>query len=82
MKTVGKIKELFQEYREAEKEKRQEIERTGSEILHQLRISGTAISQINVQAKDEWQKKLSELSRPYEERLSGLKQELSSNARA
>ena len=81
VKTVGKIKELFQEYREAEKEKRQEIERAGSEILHQLRISGTAISQINIQAKDEWHKKLSEVSRPYEERLSRLKQELSSNAR-
>jgi len=81
VETVGKIKELFQEYQEAKKERRQEIERAGSEILHQLRISGTAISQINVQAKNEWQKKLSEVARPYEEELSRLKQELSSNAR-
>lgn len=81
VETVGKIKELFQEYQEAEKGGRQEIEGAGREILHQLRISGTAISQINVRAKEEWQKKLSQLTHPFEERLNKLKQELLSSAR-
>jgi len=81
VETVGKINELFQEYRETEKVERQEIERAGGEILHQLRISGTAISQINIQAREDWQKKLNQLARPFEEKLDRLKQELSASAR-
>lgn len=76
---VAKIKELFNEYREAEDKERQEIERAGREILHQLRISGTAISQINIRAKEEWLKQLNELGQPFEERLNSLKQELLSS---
>jgi hypothetical protein len=74
--TLGKIKELFQEYAEVENRERQEIEKYGREMLHQLRISGTAISRINVQAKDEWHKKLNQLFNPYDEKLNYLKQEL------
>jgi len=74
--TMGKIKELFQEYKEAEEGEGQGIEKAGREILHQLRISGTAIGQINIRAKEEWQKKLEEMTPPFEERLSKLKQEL------
>ena len=76
VQTLGKIKELFQEYDEIENRERQEIEKVGREILHQLRISGTAISQINTRAKEEWQKKLNQLAHPFEERLNVLKQEL------
>ena len=79
--TLGKIKELFQEYVEAENKERQEVEKAGREILHQLRISGTAISQINIRAKEEWWGKLSELANPFEERLNRLKQELLSSTR-
>jgi len=78
--TITKIKELFQEYQEAENRERQEIEKAGREILHQLRISGTAISRINIRAKEEWHKRLDQLSRPFEERLNSLKQELLSSA--
>lgn len=74
--TVGKIKELLDEYREAEELERQEIERAGREMLHQLRISGTAISHVNIQAKEEWQKKISQLAQPFQERLDTLKREL------
>jgi hypothetical protein len=74
---LGKIKELFQEYNEIENREKQEIDKAGREILHQLRISGTAISQINPRAKEEWQKKLNYLAHPFEERLNALKQELS-----
>jgi hypothetical protein len=76
---MDKIKELFRDYREAENKERQEIESAGSEILHQLRISGTAISQINIRAKEEWLKKLNELGQPFEERLNSLKQEFLSS---
>jgi hypothetical protein len=73
---IDKIKELLQEYRDVENGERQEIERAGREILHQLRISGTAISRINIRAKEEWQRKLNQLAHPFEERLNQLKQEL------
>jgi hypothetical protein len=76
IETIGKIKELFQVYEEAESRERQEIEEAGKEILHQLRVSGTAISQINIRAKEEWEKRLTQLASPFEERLNDLKQEL------
>lgn len=79
--TLGKTKELFHEYREAEVMERQEVERAGREILHQLRISGTAISQVNIRAREEWQKKISQLAQPFQERLDTLKQELLGSAR-
>ncbi|MCJ7655943.1 MAG: hypothetical protein MUO97_11735 [Dehalococcoidia bacterium] len=80
IETIGKIKELFQEYAEAENGARQDIEKAGMEILHQLRVSGTAISQINIRAKEEWEQMLNQLTGPFEERLSYLKQELSNSA--
>jgi len=76
IETLGKIKELFQEYQETENRERQEIEKAGREILHQLRVSGTAISQINIRAKEEWDKRLAQLAGPFEERLNELKQKL------
>jgi hypothetical protein len=79
IETIGKINELFQEYEEAENGARQEIEKAGMEILHQLRVSGTAISQINIRAKEEWEQMLNQLTGPFEERLNYLKQELSNS---
>jgi len=75
-KTLDEIRELFQEYAEAENKERQEIEKMGGEMLHQLRISGTAISRLNIRAKEEWQKKLDQTARPFDERLNYLKQKL------
>jgi len=80
IETIGKIKELLQEYEETENRARQEIENAGMEILHQLRVSGTAISQINIRAKEEWEQRLNQLTGPFEERLNYLKQELSNSA--
>ena len=80
-KTLGKIKELFQEYEESENTEKQEIEKAGREMLHQLRISGSAISRINVRAGEEWQKKLNQLAHPFEERLKHLKNELLNSMR-
>ena len=73
---LPKIKELFQEYGEAELSKKEEIERAGREILHQMRISGTAIDQINSQAKEEWRQSIDKIAQPFKERLHSLKQEL------
>jgi len=81
IETLGKIKELFQEYDEAENREGQEIEKAGRELLHQLRISGSAISQINIRAKEEWDKKLNQLTGPFEESLNRLKHDFLSNAR-
>ena len=74
VETIDKIKELFQEYEETENRVRRDIENSGIEILHQLRVSGTAISQINIRAKEEWEQRLNQLTSPFEERLNYLKQ--------
>jgi lipopolysaccharide biosynthesis glycosyltransferase len=54
----------------------QEIEKAGREMLHQMRISGTAIGRLNVRVKEEWQKKLDQTANPFDERLTKLKNEL------
>ena len=74
--TINKLKELAQEYDEADEKEREEIDKVGKELLHQMRISGTAISRVNILAKTEWQEKISRLDRPFENRLNELKQEL------
>jgi hypothetical protein len=75
-KTLDEIRELFQEYADAENKEKQEIEKAGGEMLHQLRISGTAIGQINIRGTEEWQKKLDQTARPHDDRLNYLKQKL------
>ena len=74
--TLDLIETLFQEYIEVEKKQRQEIEDTGGQILHQLRISGSAIGRVNIHAKEEWQAKLDQTAGPFTERLNSLKREL------
>jgi urease gamma subunit len=75
-KTLDEIRELFKEYAEAENKEKQEIEKAGNEMLHQVRISGTAIGQINIRGIEEWQEKLDQTARPYDERLNYLKEKL------
>ena len=67
------ISQVAQEYREAEGRKRREMESKERETLHQLRISGSAISHINIEAKQEWQQSLQQLVQPFQERLDALK---------
>jgi hypothetical protein len=74
--TVDQIIELSQEYGQAERKTRQEIEARVKEMLHQLRISGSAIGGINVEANQEWQQSLQELADPFQARLHELKTEL------
>jgi hypothetical protein len=73
---ITQIEELFREYQDAEESEKQKIEKAGREVLHQMRISGSAIGKINAQANAEWQKSLNQLSRPFEEKLQALRQEL------
>jgi len=75
-RNLGEIGGLFQEYNQLEQTVKQQIDQAGKEMLHQFRISGTAIGEINPQAKEEWQKTLSSFAQPFEERLKRLKQEL------
>jgi len=71
-----RLRQLFQEYEEVTREARQEIERKDKEILHRLRISGTAVGDINVEAMPQWQQTWHRLRKPFEPRLDNLKQEL------
>jgi len=73
---IEQINQLAQEYEEDWRKKRREIESKGRETLHQLRISGSAISHINIEAKQEWQQFLYQLAQPFQERLDALKGEL------
>jgi hypothetical protein len=78
IKTLDEIKELFRECAKAEDKERREIEKTGREMLHQMRVSGTAVGRLNIGTKEEWQKKLDQTAQPFDERLNYLKKELSS----
>jgi hypothetical protein len=70
------IEQLFQEYEQVEQKERKEIEESAEGILHQLRISGSAIKAINPKAISLWQQDLNQLAQPYKERLEQLKQKL------
>lgn len=74
--TIQQIRELRQEYEQAVKKIRQEIEAKVKEMLHQLRISGSAVGGINVEADQGWQQSIQELAQPLQERLDALKSEL------
>jgi hypothetical protein len=75
-KIIARINDIFCEYGDMEKSERNNIEAAGREMLHQQRISGSAIAMINLRAKEEWRRKLSELAQLFEERLTKLKNEL------
>jgi len=70
------IGQLVQEYEEAEQKIRQEIESSYKETLHQLRISGTAVGAINIEADPQCQLTRQELVEAFMPRLNDLKQAL------
>lgn len=75
---VEQIRSLIQEYVAAagKTPRKQEIEKKGRDTLHRLRISGTAVGDINVEAAAQWQQSWQELSQAFAARLDNLKQEL------
>jgi hypothetical protein len=70
------IGQLVQEYEEAEQKIRQELESNYRETLHQLRISGTAVDAINIEADHKWQVGRQKLVEAFTPRLNDLKQAL------
>ena len=75
-----KIKNLCNEFKQAEQQKYEqekgEVEKRGRELLHRLRISGSAIGEINTQVSDAWKRISDEVYSQFEERLSDFKREL------
>jgi len=71
-----KLDQLFQEYKQVEQRKNEEMGKSTMDILHRLRISGSAIGGMNPKAIGEWQQESDRLAQPYRERLEPLKQRL------
>ena len=72
----GQVERLFREYQEVEQKERQETEDSVRGILHQLRISGSAIGAINPKVMPEWQQALDGFAEPYIIKLEELKERL------
>jgi len=70
------IGQLVQEYEAAEQKIRQELESDYRETLHKLRISGTAVDAINIEANPQWQLARQELVEAFTPRLNDLKRAL------
>jgi hypothetical protein len=70
------IGQLVQEYEEAEQKTRRELESDYRETLHQLRISGTAVDAINIEADPKWQPARQRLVEDFTHRLNDLKRAL------
>lgn len=75
-----RIRSLLGEYREVKRQKyeaqKEHIERRERELLHQLRISGSAVGEINLKASEAWGRISQELFSRFNERLEELKREL------
>jgi hypothetical protein len=67
---------LIQEYEEAEGKTRQQLESSYWETLHQLRISGTAVGRVNIEANEQWQLARQRLVEDFAPRLADLKRKL------
>ena len=72
----AEIEQLFGEYGEAEQKKRREVETGARAVLHQLRISGSAIGGVNPEVVPEWKNELDKIAQPYRERLDSMKARL------
>ena len=72
----GEIEGLFVESREAEQKKRREVDAAARGVLHQLRISGSAIGGVNPEVVPEWKNDLDKIAQPYRERLDAIKARL------
>lgn len=75
-----KIRSLLSEFREAQQQKyegeKEQIEKGEKELLHQLRISGSAVGEINLKVSEAWARISQELHSRFNERLMDLKGQL------
>jgi hypothetical protein len=67
---------LLQEYEEAEGKTRQQLESGYWETLHRLRISGTAVDGVNIEANEQWQLARQKLVEAFGPGLDDLKRKL------
>jgi len=73
---MDEMRGLLHEYERAERNARQETEGTCRESLHWLRISGTAVAGINLDATKEWQAARQRLVEAFTPRFIDLKRAL------
>jgi len=73
------IKDILMEYEGAEEaayqEQKAEVERREMGLLHQLRISGSAVGTINLEASDAWKELCNKLYSRFDQRLRQLKEQ-------
>jgi hypothetical protein len=67
------ISQLVREYEEVEQKARRELESSYRETLHKLRISGSAVDSINIEADPKWQDARQGLIESFTPRLNDLK---------
>ena len=68
------VGQLVQEYELVEQKVRQDLESNYTQILHQLRISGTAVDAVNIEDNPQWQLARQGLVESLAPRLNALKQ--------
>ncbi|MDY6833961.1 MAG: hypothetical protein SVY53_04080 [Chloroflexota bacterium] len=73
---MDQLKELLSQYVSAKSKKLQEIDASGRNMLHQRRISGSAIGSFNWKLNPEWKSIMEELELPYQNNLDVLKQQV------
>ncbi len=74
---VQELERMVQEYEAAEHRLRQQLESGRREALHRMRISGTAIAAVNIEADPQWQAARQKLVDSFAPRLRDMKQALS-----
>ncbi len=74
------VEVIFQEYEEAKQQRYEKVkgqlEREEREILHQLRISGSAVEEVNLEVSGAWDRACAELRSQLGERLHQLTKQL------
>jgi hypothetical protein len=80
VEVTGNIKGLLQEFREVKRQtyesEKEGIEKDVRELLHRLRIAGSAVSAINLKSSEAWAGLSTELESQFSQRLEVLKREL------
>ena len=71
---------LLQEFRDVKQQKyeieKESIEKDGRELLHRLRIAGSAVGAINLKSSEAWDVLSAELESQFSQRLEALKRKL------
>jgi len=80
MEVTENIKGLLQEFRDVKQQKyeieKEGIEKDERELLHRLRIAGSAVGAINLKSSEAWAMLSTELESQFSQRLEALKREL------